>query len=112
MKKILTLSVVLFAGVFGVRALVEAAASDHLYEDLVVETILRSETGTEIPCGECDQTFSSAAGRIEHIYKTHCSKSSGTYQCAYGSCTKTFSCSCQIRPHIRKQHTVTELIEQ
>ena len=111
MKKILTMSVVLFASVFGVRALVHAAASDHLYEDLVVETILRGETGTETPCGECEQTFTSAATRVEHIYKTHCSKSGGTYQCSYGDCSKTFTCSCQIRPHIRKLHTVTKLIE-
>ena len=110
MKKLLTMIAILTFSVFGAKALLNAAAADHLYEDLVVEAITRGEDGAEVPCGACDKTFSSNQARTEHIYKTHCGKKSGTYTCNYDSCGETFSCSCQIRPHIRRTHNVTRLL--
>ena len=111
MKKFLTIVTVLTFSIFGMKALLNAAASDHLYEDLVIEATFRGEESTQIPCGACESVFSSNQARTEHIYKAHCGKNNGTYTCSYGDCGKTFSCSCQIRPHIRRLHNAARLLE-
>ena len=111
MKKLLLYPLVLYVAIFGIRALLNAAASDYLYDEVALEAIMRSEEGTQIPCGGCAENFESVEARNEHIYAAHINKAKGSYTCEYGDCGKTFTCSCQLRPHIRKQHGIAKMLK-
>ena len=111
MKKLLLYPLVLYVAIFGIRALLNAAATDYLYDEIALEAIMRGEEGAQIPCGGCIEAFESVEARNEHIYQTHINKGSGSYTCEYEGCGKTFTCSCQLRPHIRKQHGIANMLQ-